>query len=621
MRRFDEHRTGLPATRHPRIDAEPVPANPHGPEAVLAMQRQAGNLAVRDMPTVQRAPGPAALRRGSHGERVKQAQRKLSRVQASANPMVEDGHFGALTEAAVRTFQTTSGIAPANGVLDAATSTRLDTAFAALPPPVRTVLTLGSDSADVGFAQQKLNAVGATPRLVVNGIFGNDMLTPVMAFEVLVMHRFPTGIVDAAMWTQLDAAVAGGFVALEGASATPIEQHTPSGTADPRGQQVAGTSLHPVVGTGGLLSGPAVKELQQKLNTAGAAPKLVVDGGFGPLTTAAVRTFQTSRVPPLPGTGIADAGTWAALDLAAPGSTVGFIERQWTENTGGVTFGKTGANASRYSWEITPTRMLVTVKVNFTGLAPPGAWFGHVPALWNKFKAVRPAPAKSLPIDFQMIRGTGGDAMTVNVLPGNNRANAGTWFVADPNAASTIPHEYGHLIGLQDEYQQRPGDYVRITGHEPPVGATTGPAGLTPAQIATNLQNAMVARSDVNAFAAAPGAGMTSGAFAQRVLTAYAALPTVTVPAVPAAPGPPPVAALPAVPLTGDLVVDLDAALPNTTPRYDTIQVFTYTSGSIMGDPGRVTDTQDHGAAPRHVEEFVGIIGRALGGTWKAEQR
>ena len=605
---------------------------------VLQLQRQAGNRAVAGLLAPHSVPAPAVppvqrqpvvggvvthteLRAGSHGEEVKQAQRKLSRVQASAAPLTEDGSFGPLTVAAVRTFQSSNGIAPANGVLTLATWTQLDTAFAALPPPVRQVLTLGMDHPDVGFAQQKLNAVGATPRLAVDGIYSNAMLGPVIAFEVLAMHRFPTTTIDAAFWTALDAAVAGGFNALEGASGTSVEQHTPSGTADSLGTQTPGTSLHPVVGGTGILKGTAVKELQQKLNTAGASPALKPDGKFGPKTTAALQAFQSSRTPPLTASGVADAATWAALDAASPGSTVGFVSRTWTEEVGGATYGLT----SLYSWEIQSTRMLVTAKVNFTGLAPPASWFGFVPATWNMYKAVRTAPPKQMPIDFQMVRGSGQDASTVVVHPGNARANAGDWYVGDNQASRTIPHEYGHLIGLADEYQQHPGDYVKVTGREPPVGLTTGPVGQTPQTIAQALQNAMVARNSANAFNATSGAGVRSGAFAQRIVAAYAALPTVTVPAVPAALGPPPVPAQPAIPLTGNLVRDLESALPPDPPgtlnKYETIQVLTYSSGSIMGDPNRVKDTHDHGSQPRHVEQFVQILARSLGGVWRAERR
>jgi peptidoglycan hydrolase-like protein with peptidoglycan-binding domain len=586
-----------------------------GPAGLVALQRQAGNRAVTGLIQVQRA---TELRQGSHGEEVKKAQRELSRVQASALPLTEDGAYGPLTTSAVRRFQTTSGAAPPTGVLTIPTWTALDATFNALPPPVRTVLTPGTDHADVGFAQQKLNAIGVTPRLTVNAVYGPEMRTPVMAFEILVLHRFPTGVVDAAFWTALDNARPGGFVALEGASATPVEQLVDSGTANALGTQSPGTSLHPVVGAGNVTSGTSVRELQEKLNTAGAAaPPLKTDGRFGPKTTAALQAFQGSRVPPLAQTGIADAATWAAIDAAAPASRVGFVSRQWTEEVGGHVYGLT----SRYSYEIQANRMLVTVLVRFTGLTPPSAWFGHVGAAWNKYQGVRDAPAKKMPIDFEMKRGSGAESMTINVVAGTGRANAGRWFVGDTDAANTVAHEYGHLIGLRDEYQQHPGDYVAATGHEPPVGQTTGPAGQTPQTIAQALQNAMVARNDTNAFNATSGAGMQVGAFAQRVVAAYAALPTVTVPPTPGSPGPPPVAALPAVPLSGNLARDLDRALPDTTNRYETIQVLTYSSGSVMGDPGRAADPHDHGSQPRHVQQFVDVLARTLGGAWRAERR
>jgi hypothetical protein len=90
---------------------------------------------------------------------------------------------------------------------------------------------------------------------------------------------------------------------------------------------------------------------------------------------------------------------------------------------------------------------------------------------------------------------------------------------------------------------------------------------------------------------------------------------------VPATPGPPPTPALPAIALTGNLVRDLAAALPNTLNRYNTIQVLTYSSGSLMGDPARVFDPHDHGAEPRHVQQFVDILATVLGGAWRAVER
>jgi peptidoglycan hydrolase-like protein with peptidoglycan-binding domain len=61
-----------------------------------------------------------------------------------------------------------------------------------------------------------------------------------------------------------------------------------------------------------------VTELQNLLKRAGV-PVGPVDGDFGPMTTAAVKRFQTSRG--LPVDGIVGTGTWNALRSSAPGPT------------------------------------------------------------------------------------------------------------------------------------------------------------------------------------------------------------------------------------------------------------------------------------------------------------
>jgi peptidoglycan hydrolase-like protein with peptidoglycan-binding domain len=52
-----------------------------------------------------------------------------------------------------------------------------------------------------------------------------------------------------------------------------------------------------------------VAQLQQALDRGGAT--LVVDGGYGPATTAAVKAWQTSHK--LPATGVTDLTTWLTL--------------------------------------------------------------------------------------------------------------------------------------------------------------------------------------------------------------------------------------------------------------------------------------------------------------------
>ena len=66
------------------------------------------------------------------------------------------------------------------------------------------------------------------------------------------------------------------------------------------------------------VKGCPVPELQEALNVTGSG--LTVDGRFGKRTEKAVKQFQTTRVPPLLGTGVSEAATWAALHTAAPGN-------------------------------------------------------------------------------------------------------------------------------------------------------------------------------------------------------------------------------------------------------------------------------------------------------------
>ena len=61
--------------------------------------------------------------------------------------------------------------------------------------------------------------------------------------------------------------------------------------------------------------GPAIEEVQQHLNRHGAAPALVVDGIFGPLTKAATKAFQVQKK--LGPDGVIGPLTWRALQAEA----------------------------------------------------------------------------------------------------------------------------------------------------------------------------------------------------------------------------------------------------------------------------------------------------------------
>jgi len=74
-------------------------------------------------------------------------------------------------------------------------------------------------------------------------------------------------------------------------------------------------------------------------------------------------------------------------------------------------------------------------------------------------------------------------------------------------------------------------------------------------------------------------------------------------------------------------VKDLDTGLTNfdlgsiPNDKYQVIEVLSYDSGSIMGDPSRQADQHEHGAEPRHVREFTQIVAHTKGGAWEPRQR
>lgn len=623
------------AAARPLQDPARRPEAPDRSELV-SLQRDAGNLAVAGLlaqrqtlddagpegGTTTAAPAPGAagaaaahrtLRRGSTGDQVSELQTKLNTAGASPALRV-DGIFGPLTEGAVKAFQRGHALGD-DGVAGPATWGALDTPAGppggggggGAPPAVaHPTLHMGDKGPEVGVLQEKLNAT-TNWGLPVTAVFDATTEWVVLNFQIqhlndpalLAAVATAAGVVGPETWALLDKLAPGGGVT----GGTEIHVEHPGGghpVATPIG------SLHPKVGPGNVTTGPAVEELQQKLNLHRAGlglPAVPANANFTPATGAAVMIFQALKGLPL--TTIADDATWAALDAEVGVGTVGFVERSWNEEVGGHQYSMTGASASRYSWRLGATSIEVTAKVNYLGTAGNPQWPTHVANAWNVFKAVESTSGNELQINFNLVSGTGPDAHDVTVVapPTQGRANAGQWYFADPNAASTIPHEFGHLIGLVDEYQQSAADYTKATGHEAYVGAAAAADGTGADVVALEQRTAILTKASALAFNSVTTHGIREGAFAQSVVQEYKDRYS-----------------------GADLVKDLDVNLPadpagGPIPKYDTIQVFTYTSGSLMGDPARHPDPHDHGVQPRHVMEFVDIIQKARGGTWKVVAR
>lgn len=342
-------------------------------------------------------------------------------------------------------------------------------------------------SHDVGVIQQQLNAVGASPRLAVTGRFDARTALAAKAFQRQLIKEKFAGVVENGV--------------VEGTTHTQLKARAPSVKVSGRDTVVVGPGntqvvAVPALGTHQTLQikskGVAVKELQQRLNNsptmadaarkarATAKDKLSVDGAFGPKTDAALKQFQSDAK--LPSTGIADPGTWAKLETAG-GATQGHVEFEWREEVEGV---RNVGGRANYDWKLSKTALTITVNINFQQKSKNvsgriNQWLEDIRQIWSTFKAVNQndPKKKSVNINFEAKKGTSGPTVVVRrsdpslAKPEDSRSDAANWYTIDTRRG-LAPHEYGHLIGLADEYNREEGQYVAVTGEEPAVGGTEG---------------------------------------------------------------------------------------------------------------------------------------------------
>jgi hypothetical protein len=277
------------------------------------------------------------------------------------------------------------------------------------------------------------------------------------------------------------------------------------------------------------------------------------------------------------------------------------------EQVGGNTFGIQGA----YSWQINPDSIVINVGMQFkpdTGVAVPSStWFGNIRSTWNHYSAVNQTdPTQKKQIVFNPYEGAG---HVIQVSSGEGRANAGHYYAGDSRAAQSVPHEFGHLIGLEDEYERDAADFQRVAGATPP--ASIAAPGRAQA-IARSLRDALYDKesfwekhktaehrrmSAVTAVLAAnhikPDFQRGENALTQQVAQQYKAL------------------------FSTELSADVMAQVNSTENEFSDwrekiVGSFQYTSTSIMGD----MSDHSHPVEPRHVRAFAGYVQQALGGSW-----
>lgn len=228
----------------------------------------------------------------------------------------------------------------------------------------------------------------------------------------------------------------------------------------------AGTSAHPTLSKGAANNKEAVQEAQEKLATSPGGPAALASTGvFDDPTEVAVKAFRVKNG--LAESGVVDPATWAFLDAQGKSST-GRIERTWQETLSAGGSSDTYTMTSKYSYKVDATKIVVSVGINFVADAthpPPDLgkvtkkWTDRIYARWNQFKAEKSDGSASRDIVFQIVP-TGGN--TVTVTNENTGSDAGTWSVPDNENDNGPSHEFGHMIGLEDEYKRDMATYTKL---------------------------------------------------------------------------------------------------------------------------------------------------------------
>ncbi|TDU83401.1 peptidoglycan hydrolase-like protein with peptidoglycan-binding domain [Kribbella voronezhensis] len=493
-------------------------------------------------------------------------------------------------------------------------------------------------SHDVGVIQQQLNLVSGVARLAITGRFDPETTAAAKAFQRKLIAEKVAGVVEDGI--------------VDGVTHAQLKSRAPSVTISGTDTVVVGPGntqvpLNPALGTHKQLQagakGVAVKELQDRLNHSGATTgkKLVIDGIFGTKTDAALKEFQTSVK--VAANGVADPGTWAKLETAGAAGQ-GHVEFDWREEVEGV---KNVGLRAAYDWKLSKTALSISVGITFTkkqaGVdAKISQWLSDIKEIWSTFKAVNHSDPKkkSMNLDFKAVRGGGDHAVDVfrfdPALPkkqrGDSRSNSGTWYTIDPRR-SMAPHEFGHLIGLADEYNRTEDHYVATTGEEPDVA---DPAGVAAdgTKLATNIKAnlpltdvlaAPIAASDDKRWGAKLAAvvngalGEKQGGFSRFVAQQYAK-------------------ANAGASVYNDIQAAFNAKAVTGFQENFRLAVtpFLYSNKSLMGTMettpakgggGLKAADHEHPIEPRHVQPYVNLLARewtlqtGAADVWKPERR
>jgi peptidoglycan hydrolase-like protein with peptidoglycan-binding domain len=235
------------------------------------------------------------LRQGATGADVVALQKALIAAGVTV-PGGADGVFGPATKSALTAYQSRSGLAT-TGQVDAASAAALGLAAATTAPTTSGALVVGARGDAVKKLQNALMSFGVFVPGGADGVFGPATKTAVSNFQR--WNRLAvTGEVDAPTASRLGLG-----------NARPAAPAPAPAAAKP----AAITNTSPFVGMKVGARGDNVKALQRALIAAGITVRGGADGVFGPMTAAALTSYQQANG--LSATGVVDAAVVAKLAL------------------------------------------------------------------------------------------------------------------------------------------------------------------------------------------------------------------------------------------------------------------------------------------------------------------
>ena len=247
----------------------------------------------------QVSPSIVGLGEGARGNDVKTVQSALLAAGVPV-PGGADGIFGPKTRSALTAFQSRKGL-PATGTVDGATAAALGLSQPSTTPAATsgsTGVVFGAKGPAVAELQRALMATGVYVPGGADGVFGPATRTAVSNFQRW-NGLAVTGVVDATTASRLK------LGSIPAAPAAPTTPSAPATTSGFSGMAVGAR-------------GDNVKVLQRALIAAGVTVRGGADGVFGPMTKAALQSYQ--RANGLSASGSLDDASIAKLGLASGGT-------------------------------------------------------------------------------------------------------------------------------------------------------------------------------------------------------------------------------------------------------------------------------------------------------------